>query len=165
MYRTEFWTLWERVGWIGTMALKHVYYHVRNKSPVYVWYRIKDAWGWCPGMIQRDDMGWEVGGGFRTGNSCIHCHVWNRWLVASCCMAQGAQLGALWWPRWVGWGNGGVRERHMYTHSWFTLLYSRNSVRLYFWAVLNPPPISLPIPSLWVIPVHQPQACCSLHRT
>ena len=45
------------------MALKHVYYHVRNKSPVYVQYRIQDAWGWCTGMIQRDDMGWEVGGG------------------------------------------------------------------------------------------------------
>ena len=28
-----------------------------------------------------------------------------------------------------------------------------------------PPPISLPIPSLWVIPVHQPQASCILHRT
>ena len=26
-------------------------------------YRIQDAWGWCTGMIQRDDMGWEVGGG------------------------------------------------------------------------------------------------------
>ena len=29
-----------------------------------------NAWGWCTGMIQRDDMGWEVGGGFRIGNSC-----------------------------------------------------------------------------------------------
>ena len=38
--------------------------------PVYVRYRIQDAWGWCTGMIQRDDMGWEVGGGFRIGNSC-----------------------------------------------------------------------------------------------
>ena len=28
------------------MALKHVYYHVRNESPVYVQYRIQDAWGW-----------------------------------------------------------------------------------------------------------------------
>ena len=30
MYRTVFWTLWERarVLWFGRMALKHVYYHM-----------------------------------------------------------------------------------------------------------------------------------------
>ena len=30
MYRTVFWTPWERVRvrWFGTMALKHVYYHM-----------------------------------------------------------------------------------------------------------------------------------------
>ena len=28
---------------------------------------MQDAWGWCTGMIQRDDVGWEVGGGV---------HVW-----------------------------------------------------------------------------------------
>ena len=31
--------------------------------------------------------------------------------------------------------------------------------------ILNPPPTSLPIPSLWVIPVHQSQASYILHRT
>ena len=29
----------------------------------------------------------------------------------------------------------------------------------------EPPPSSLPVPSLWVISVHQPQASCILHQT
>ena len=32
--------------------------------------RIQNAWGWCTGMTQRDGMGREVGGGFRTRNTC-----------------------------------------------------------------------------------------------
>ena len=31
--------------------------------------------------------------------------------------------------------------------------------------ILNPPPSSLPIPSLWVVPLHQPQASSTVHRT
>ena len=30
--------------------------------------------------------------------------------------------------------------------------------------ILNPPPSSLPTPSLWVVPVHQPQASSIVHR-
>ena len=72
MYRTVFWTLWERarVGWFGRMALKHVYYHMWNKSPVQARCMIQDARGWCAGMTQRDGMGREEGEGFRMGNTC-----------------------------------------------------------------------------------------------
>ena len=31
--------------------------------------------------------------------------------------------------------------------------------------ILNPPPSSLPTPSLWVVPVHQPQASSIAHQT
>ena len=62
-----------------------LYYHVRNEVPVYVRYRIQDAWGWCMGMIQRDDVGWEVGGGFRIGSLYTP-------MVDSCqCMAKPIQ--------------------------------------------------------------------------
>ena len=72
MFRTVFWTLWKRatVGWFARMALKHVYYHMWNGSPVQVWCMRQGAQGWCTGMTQRDGMGREVGGGFRMGNTC-----------------------------------------------------------------------------------------------
>ena len=41
-----------------------------------------------------------------------------------------------------------------------------NLAQVYPWLpVLNPPPSSLPIPSLWAVPVHQPQASSIVHRT
>ena len=58
------------MGRFGRMALKHVYYQIRNELPVYVRYRIQDAWGWCTQMTHKDDIGRMVGGGFRIGNSC-----------------------------------------------------------------------------------------------
>ena len=58
-------------GMIGRMVLKYVCYHVRNELPVYVLCRIQHVWGWCTGMIQRDDMGWEEG--LCTGT---HVHLW-----------------------------------------------------------------------------------------
>ena len=40
MYRTVFWTLWERarVGWYGRMALRHVKYHVWNEKKIIIHY-------------------------------------------------------------------------------------------------------------------------------
>ena len=72
MYRTVFWTLWERArgGWYGRMALKHVNYHMWYESPVQVQCMIQGARGWCTGITQRDGIGREVGGGFRMGNTC-----------------------------------------------------------------------------------------------
>ena len=32
-------------------------------------------------------------------------------------------------------------------------------------SILNPPPSSLPVPFLWVVPVHQPQESSIMHRT
>ena len=57
-------------GCFGRMALKHIYYPIRNESPVQVRCRIQEAWSWCTGITQRDGMGREVGVGFRMGNTC-----------------------------------------------------------------------------------------------
>ena len=67
-------------GMIWGVALKHVYYHIWNRSPVQVWCMRQGARDWCTGMTLRDGMGREVGGGFRMGNTCtlIHINVWQN---------------------------------------------------------------------------------------
>ena len=64
------------------IALKHVYYHMWNRTPVQVRCMRQGAQSWCTEMILRDGLGREVGGGFRMGNTCTP-------MVDSCqCMAK-----------------------------------------------------------------------------
>ena len=47
----------------------------------------------------------------------------------------------------------------------FAIYQNESATGIHVFSILNPPPSSLPIPSLWVFTVHQPQASSILHRT
>ena len=83
MYRTDFWTLWEkaRVGCFENNIETSILSRVKQISSR-GWMQETSAQGWCTGKTQRDGMGRKVGGGIRMGNTC-------KSMADSCqCMAK-----------------------------------------------------------------------------
>ena len=84
MYRTDFWTLWEkaRVGWSERTASKHVYYLGWNRSPAQVGCMRQvlrpGALGRLRGIGWRGRWGGGSGWGIHVTPWLIHVNVWQK---------------------------------------------------------------------------------------
>ena len=86
MYRTVFWTLWEREGgMIWEKGMETCIISCKKEIASLRSMQDTGSLDWCTGMTQRDGMGSEVGGVFRIGNTCTSV------VDSCCCMAKPIQ--------------------------------------------------------------------------
>ena len=96
MYRTDFWTLWEkaRVRWSERITLKHVYYQVWNRSPAQVGCMRQVLRAGALGRPRGMGWGWRwegvSGWGPHVNPWLIHINVWQKPLQY--CKVIGPQL-------------------------------------------------------------------------
>ena len=71
MYRTDFWTLWEkaRVGCFQRIASKRILSRMKQIASL-GWMHETSARAGCTGKTQRDQVEREVGGRIGMGNTC-----------------------------------------------------------------------------------------------
>ena len=84
MYRTDFWTVWEkaRVGMFRENSIETCILSIVKQITSPGWMHETSAQAWCTGKTRRDQVEREVEGGIRMGNTC-------KSMADSCqCMAR-----------------------------------------------------------------------------
>ena len=145
----------------------------------------RSQWHPTPVLLPGKSHGWRSLGGLQSMGSLRVGHDWatslslftflhwRKWqpppvFLPGEFQEQGSLVGFRLWGR----TESDTTERLNWTElNYFTTLYwfCHTSTWLHHGCTRiphpEPPPTSFSIPSLWVIPVHQPQASCILHRT